>query len=84
MQTLYDRPDVKATVEALDEQDVQAFVSLLSPREGVVFQGRFRGRPQWRWESLSRAMGIQRDRVRQIEVELIKKFDAWLETKQGA
>jgi DNA-directed RNA polymerase sigma subunit (sigma70/sigma32) len=81
MQTLLDRPDVRAAATALDEQAVHAFVSLLSPREAVVFQQRFRGYPQRRWESLARAMGIQRHRVRQLEIEIIKKFDAWLATR---
>lgn len=78
MQTLYDRPDVKVAIDALDEQDVQTFVGLLSPREAVVFQGRLpRGQPRRSWETLGRTMGISRERVRQIEAEIIKKFEAW-------
>jgi DNA-directed RNA polymerase sigma subunit (sigma70/sigma32) len=77
MQTLYDRPDIKAAIDTLDEQQVHIFVGLLSPRQAVVFQGRLRGRPPRRWESLGRAMGISADRVRQLEAEIITKFEAW-------
>ncbi len=77
MQTLYDRPDVREALQALDAEALQAFAGLLSPREAVVLQGRFVGHPQRRWESLGRTMGISRDRVRQMEAEIITKFDAW-------
>jgi DNA-directed RNA polymerase sigma subunit (sigma70/sigma32) len=74
MQTLYDRPEVREALQALDAEACQAFARLLSPRESVVLQGRFLGHPPRRWESLGRAMGITRERVRQIEAEIIKKF----------
>ena len=77
METLYDRPDVRAALRALDAQECQAFAHLLSPRETVVLHGRFLGHPPRRWESLGRAMGVSRERVRQMEAEIIKKFDAW-------
>jgi DNA-directed RNA polymerase sigma subunit (sigma70/sigma32) len=77
METLYDRPEVRVALRALDAQECQAFARLLSPREGVVLHGRFLGHPPRRWESLGRAMGISRERVRQLEAEIIKKFDAW-------
>lgn len=78
MQTLYDRPDVTAAINALDAQELHTFISLLSPREAVVFQGRLpRGQPRRSWETLGRTMGIARERVRQIEAEIIKKFEAW-------
>lgn len=77
MQTLLDRPEVREALRALDAETCQAFARLLSPREAVVLQGRFLGHPPRRWESLGRAMGIARDRVRQLEAEIIKKFDAW-------
>ena len=78
MQTLYDRPDIKQAIEALDAQEVETFVGLLSPREAVVFRGRLtRGQPRRSWETLGRTMGIARDRVRQLEAEIIKKFEAW-------
>ena len=77
MQTLYDRPDVREALQALEAEECHAFACLLSPRECVVLHGRFLGRPQRRWESLGRAMGVSRERVRQMEAEIIKKFDAW-------
>ena len=77
MQTLYDRPDVRDALRALDAEACQAFDRLLTPRESVVLQGRFIGHPPRRWESLGRAMGISGERVRQMEAEIIKKFDAW-------
>ena len=77
MQTLYERPDVREALRALQAEELQAFAGLLSPRETVVLQGRFLGQPPRRWESLGRAMGVPRERVRQLEVEIIKKFDAW-------
>ena len=77
MQTLNDRPDVREALQALEVEECQAFARLLSPRESVVWHGRFLGRPPRRWESLGRAMGLSRERVRQIEAEIIKKFDAW-------
>jgi DNA-directed RNA polymerase sigma subunit (sigma70/sigma32) len=80
MHTLLDRPEVRDALRALDAEACQAFARLLSAREAVVLQGRFLGHPPRRWESLGRSMGIARDRVRQLEAEIIKKFDAW----QGA
>jgi DNA-directed RNA polymerase sigma subunit (sigma70/sigma32) len=77
MQTFSDRPDIREALQALDAEELQAFASLLSPRESVVLHGRALGRPPRRWESLGRAMGISRERVRQIEAEIIKKFEAW-------
>ena len=77
MQTLYDRPDVREALQALEAEACHAFARLLSPRESVVLHGRFLGHPPRRWESLGRAMGVSRDRVRQMEAEIIKKFDAW-------
>jgi len=84
MQTLYDRPEVRAALQALDAEACQAFAHLLSPRESVVMQGRFLGNPPRRWESLGRAMGITRERVRQIEAEIIKKFDTWQDSHKGS
>jgi DNA-directed RNA polymerase sigma subunit (sigma70/sigma32) len=80
MQTLIDRPDVREALQALEAEECHAFARLLSPRESVVWHGRFLGRPQRRWESLGRAMGLPRERVRQLEAEIIKKFDAWKNT----
>jgi DNA-directed RNA polymerase sigma subunit (sigma70/sigma32) len=77
MQTLYERPEVRQALQALDAEALQAFAGQLSPRESVVLHGRFLGRPPQRWESLGRKMGVGRERVRQMEVEIIKKFDAW-------
>jgi DNA-directed RNA polymerase sigma subunit (sigma70/sigma32) len=77
MQTLYDRPEVRQALQALDAAALQTFASLLSPRESVVLHGRFIGHPPRRWESLGRAMGISRDQVRQLEIAIITKFDAW-------
>jgi DNA-directed RNA polymerase sigma subunit (sigma70/sigma32) len=77
MQTFSDRPDIREALQALDAEELQAFASLLSPRESVVLHGRVLGRPPRRWESLGRAMGISRERVRQIEAEIIQKFEAW-------
>ena len=77
METLYDRPDVREALQALDAEALQAFVRLLSPREAVVLHSRFLGRPPRRWESLGRAMGVAREQVRRMEVEIIKKFEAW-------
>jgi DNA-directed RNA polymerase sigma subunit (sigma70/sigma32) len=77
MQTLYDRPDVREALQALEAAALHTFASLLSPRESVVWHGRFIGRPPRRWESLGRAMGISRDQVRQLEAAIITKFDAW-------
>ena len=77
METLHDRPEVRAALRALDAEECQAFASLLSPRESVVLHGRFLGQPPRSWRSLSRAMGIAQERVRQMEAEIIRKFDAW-------
>lgn len=77
MQTLIDRPEVREALQAMADEERQAFARLLSPRECVILEGRFLGRPQRRWESLGRAMGLSRERVRQIEIDIIKKFDAW-------
>ena len=77
MQTLADRPDVRAALRALDTEVCQAFARLLSPRESVVLHGRFLGHPPRSWGSLGRAMGIPQTWVRQMEGEIIKKFDAW-------
>jgi DNA-directed RNA polymerase sigma subunit (sigma70/sigma32) len=77
METLYDRPDVREALQALDAEELQAFARLLSPREAVVLHGRFLGRPPRRWESLGRAMGVAREQVRQMEAAIIKKFEAW-------
>jgi DNA-directed RNA polymerase sigma subunit (sigma70/sigma32) len=85
MQTLYDRPDVREILQTLDAEECQAFARLLSPRESVVLHGRFLGQPKRRWESLGRAMGVPRERVRQMEAEIIKKFDAWkISHEEGA
>jgi DNA-directed RNA polymerase sigma subunit (sigma70/sigma32) len=84
MQTLYDRPDVRDALQALDAEACQAFAHLLTPRESVVLQGRFIGHPPRRWESLGRAMGIPGERVRHIEVEIIKKFDIWKDSYKGS
>ena len=84
VQTLYDRPEVRDALRALDAEACQAFARLLSPRESVVLHGRFLGHPPRRWESLSRAMGITRERVRHIEAEIIKKFDMWQEANAGS
>jgi len=83
IQTLYERPEVREALRALDAEACQAFARLLSPRESVVLHGRFLGHPPRRWESLSRAMGITRERVRQIEAEIIKKFDTWQGAHEG-
>jgi DNA-directed RNA polymerase sigma subunit (sigma70/sigma32) len=77
METLYDRPDVRTALLALDAEALHTFASLLSPRESVVLHGRVIGRPPRRWESLGRAMGISREQVRQLEAAIIAKFDAW-------
>jgi len=77
MQTLLERPEVREALRALEAEELQAFAGLLSPRESAVLHGRFIGQPQRRWESLGRAMGVSRERVRQLEAEIIKKFDAW-------
>ena len=77
MQTFDDRPDLQEALQALNTEALQAFAGLLSPRESVVLHGRVLGRPKRRWESLGRAMGISRERVRQIEAEIVKKFEAW-------
>ena len=77
MQTLYERPDVREALRALQAEELQAFAGLLSPREAVILQGRFLGQPPRRGESLARAMGVSRERVRQLEAEIIKKFDTW-------
>jgi len=77
METLYDRPDVRAALRALDAEECQAFARLLSPREAVVLHGRFLGQPPRSWGSLGRALGVAQERVRQMEAEIIKKFDAW-------
>jgi DNA-directed RNA polymerase sigma subunit (sigma70/sigma32) len=81
MQTLYDRPDVRTTLQALAAEECQDFARQLSPREAVVLHGRFLGKPPRRWESLARTMGLTRDRVRQLEIEIIKKLDAWQATR---
>lgn len=80
METLFERPDVRAALQSLDAEALQAFARLLSPRESVVWHGRFIGRPPRRWESLGRAMGITREQVRQVEGDIISKFDAWKQT----
>ena len=49
----------------------------LSPRESVVLHGRFLGHPPRSWGSLGRSLGVAQERVRQMEAEIIKKFDAW-------
>ena len=77
MQTFDDRPDLRAVVQALDAEELQAFVGLLSPRESVILHGRVLGQPKRRWESLGRAMGLARERVRQIESGIVEKFEAW-------
>jgi DNA-directed RNA polymerase sigma subunit (sigma70/sigma32) len=77
METLYDRPDVREALQALDAEALQAFARLLSPREAVVLHSRILGRPPRRWESLGRAMGVAREQVRRMEAEIIKKFEAW-------
>ena len=77
MQTFSDRPDIREALQTLDAEELQIFIRLLSPRESVVLHGRVVGRPPRRWESLARTMGISRERVRQIEAELVKKFEAW-------
>ena len=80
MDTLFDRPDVRTALQSLDAEALQAFAHLLSPRESVVWHGRFVGRPPRRWESLGRAMGISREQVRQVEGDIISKFDTWRQT----
>ena len=77
MQTFSDRPDLREALQALDAEELHAFAGLLSPRESVVLHGRVLGRPPRRWESLGRSMAISRERVRQIEAEILKKFEAW-------
>jgi DNA-directed RNA polymerase sigma subunit (sigma70/sigma32) len=77
METLHDRPDVRAALRALDAEACQAFARLLSPRESVVLHGRFLGHPPRSWGSLGRAMGVAQERVRLMEAEIIRKFDAW-------
>lgn len=77
METLHDRPEVRAALRALDVEERQAFARLLSPRESVVLHGRFLGQPPRSWGSLGRAMGVTQERVRQMEAEIIRKFDAW-------
>jgi DNA-directed RNA polymerase sigma subunit (sigma70/sigma32) len=77
METLYDRPDVREALRALEAEALQSFTRLLTPRESVVLQGRFIGHPPRRWESLGRAMGISREQVRRLEATIITKFDAW-------
>jgi DNA-directed RNA polymerase sigma subunit (sigma70/sigma32) len=77
MQTFNDRPDIRQALRALDAEALHAFTGLLSPRESVVLHGRVLGQPPRRQESLGRAMGIARDRVCQIEEEIIKKFEVW-------
>jgi DNA-directed RNA polymerase sigma subunit (sigma70/sigma32) len=77
METLYDRPDMREALHALEVEALRAFTGLLSPRESVILHGRFLGHPPRRWESLGRAMGISRERVRQLEATVIMKFDAW-------
>jgi len=77
MQTLYDRPDVREALQALDAEACQVFARLLSPRESVVLHGRFLGHPKRSWGSLGRAMAVSQERVRQMEAEIIKKFEAW-------
>ena len=49
METLHDRPDVRAALRALDAEECQAFARLLSPRESVVLHGRFLGHPPRSW-----------------------------------
>ena len=83
MQTLFDRPEVRDALRALDAEACQAFTRLLSPREAMVLQARFLGHPPRRWESLARAMGTRRDLVRQMEIEIIQKFDAWKSAQEN-
>jgi DNA-directed RNA polymerase sigma subunit (sigma70/sigma32) len=80
METLHDRPDVRAALRALDAEACQAFAHLLSPRESVVLHGRFLGHPPRSWGSLGRALGVAQERVRSLEAEIIRKFDAWKST----
>jgi DNA-directed RNA polymerase sigma subunit (sigma70/sigma32) len=80
METLHDRPDVRTALRALDTEACQAFARLLSPRESVVLQWRFLGHPPRSWGSLGRAMGVAQERVRQMEAEIIRKFEAWQST----
>ena len=77
METLHDRHDVRAALRALDAEECQAFARLLLPRESVVLHGRFLGQPPRSWGSLGRALGVAQERVRQMEAEIIRKFDAW-------
>jgi len=70
-------PEVRAALRALDAEECQAFARLLSPRESVVLHGRFLGQPPRSWGSLGRAMGVTQERVRHMEAEIIRKFDAW-------
>jgi DNA-directed RNA polymerase sigma subunit (sigma70/sigma32) len=84
METLHDRPDVRAALRALDAAACQAFAQLLSPRESVVLHGRFLGQPPRSWGSLGRAMGVAQERVRQMEAEIIRKFDMWKSTHSSS
>ena len=43
----------------------------------LVLHGRFLGHPPRSWGSLGRSMGVTQERVRQMEAEIIRKFDAW-------
>jgi DNA-directed RNA polymerase sigma subunit (sigma70/sigma32) len=77
METLHNRPEVRGALRALHAEECQAFARLLSPREAVVLHARFLGQPPRSWGSLARSMGVAQDRVRQMEAEIIRKFDAW-------
>jgi DNA-directed RNA polymerase sigma subunit (sigma70/sigma32) len=81
MDTLYERPEVRQELRAFDAETLEAFASVLSPREAVVLHTRIVGVPPRRWESLARTLGISRDMVRQIEATVIAKFDTWKQTR---
>lgn len=77
METLFERPEVRDALRALEPAARQDFARLLSPRENVVLEARFLGHPPRRWESLARAMGTFRNVVRQLEIDIIRKYDEW-------
>lgn len=77
METLYDRPEIRQELRALAAERLEAFANSLSPREKVVLHTRIVGVPPRRWESLARTLGISRDMVRQLEINIIAKFDRW-------
>jgi hypothetical protein len=66
METLHDRPDVRAVLRALDAEECQAFARLLSSRESVVLHGRFLGHPPRSWGSLGRALGVAQELSRSL------------------